>query len=177
MLWAALGCLIPAFGQRFNVDQLPAPVQKTISQRKGPDRVKSVEFQARNGISAYVVEFARRGFNPKLVVAPDGTVIEDHRVRVPMANEAENLKWDLPEPGAAAVKLREVPAAVRNRITRESRGRAVERIKTKPYGEQKLFVVEFKQPGRNERVYILDNGSLLAQQTAVAQGATGPMQR
>src|SRR5437762_12107553 len=136
-----------SMAQRFGFDQLPAAVQKTVSERKGPDRIKAIEFEARNGISAYVVEFARRGFNPKLVVAPDGSIIEDHRLHVPTAKDEQDIKWDMPEIGAKLARLSQLPAPVRNRIARERQGRSVGRIKAKPYGEQTVFVVEFKQSG------------------------------
>jgi hypothetical protein len=151
--------------QTIDFNKLPAAVQHTVTQRKGSDKIKSIEFEARNGIAGYVVEFARRGFNPRLIVAPDGSVIEDHRVHVPSPKDENGLNWDLPEPAAKRVGLNAVPAAVRDRISRAARGRAVAEIKSKPHGDQQVFVVEFKQRGRNERVYILENGSLLAEQS------------
>jgi hypothetical protein len=152
--------------QWLEFQQLPAPVQATISARKGPDRIKRIQFENRNGISAYEVELDRRGFNPKLVVAPDGSLIEDHRAHVPIPKDASNLKWDLPELGVKKVAWRDLPLAVRKRIDRESHGRPVGRIKSKQDGDQIIFVAEYRQKGANERVFIGEDGSLLVEQVA-----------
>jgi hypothetical protein len=152
--------------QWLDFQQLPAPVQATISARKGPDRIKRIQFENRNGISAYEVELDRRGFNPKLVVAPDGSLIEDQRAHVPLPKDASTLKWDLPELGVQKVAWRDLPLAVRKRIDRESRGRPVARIKSKENGEQLIFVAEYRQKGANERVFVAGDGSLLVEQVA-----------
>jgi hypothetical protein len=96
-------------------------------------------------------------------------VIEDHRVRVMSPKNEATWKWDLPEVNAKAIALRETPNAVQKRIAQESRGRGIARIRVKDRGDQRIYAVEFKQKGRNERLYILENGSLLSEQTASAQ--------
>src|SRR5688572_12070188 len=77
--------------------QLPAAVQKTLNQQKGTDTVKDIEKETRNGQTVYEVELNRRGLNPKLVIAEDGSVVRDARAAGERAN----------------IEVNEVPARVR----------------------------------------------------------------
>ncbi|MBC7979928.1 MAG: PepSY-like domain-containing protein [Armatimonadetes bacterium] len=159
----ALAALIAvsASAEKVAFNQLPTLAQNTINQRKGPDAIKDIELKTRNGVTAYEVEFDRLGFNPKLVVAADGSVIEDHRTRGEMATDNRTLKWDLPNWHRTTLTTNDLPPRVQQTIRNESRGRKVVDIDREKWHGQPVIEVEFQQKGRNAHIYVADNGAIV----------------
>lgn len=165
-----------AFAEKVTETQLPPAVQRTLLQQKGTDTVKDIEKETRNGRTVYEVELNRRGLNPKLVIAEDGSVVRDTDTRA--ANDV---------PGAISariptMRLEEVPPAVRKTIEQHAAGRKVADIDRETWDGKTVFEVEFAQTGRNEQIHVGEDGTLLKQEgkTPAARSTTagdlkGPM--
>jgi uncharacterized membrane protein YkoI len=148
--------------------QLPAAVQKTLTQQKGTDTVKEIEKTTRNGQTIYEVELSRRGLNPKLVIAEDGSVVRDVRADRPDPDTGVNIVNRIP-----TMRIADVPAAVRTTIEKQSMGRKVADIDRETWDGKTVYEVEFEQTGRNAQVHIGEDGTIVKQERTATTPTTG----
>jgi len=59
-------------------NNLPTAVQKTVRMHAGTAKVADVDKKTKDGRTVYTIEFAEPGKNPKICVAEDGTIVEEH---------------------------------------------------------------------------------------------------
>ena len=154
-IMAAFG--FTAFADKVTETQLPPAVLRTLTQEKGTDTVKDIEKETRNGQTVYEVELNRRGLNPKLVIAEDGSLVRDARERAETVTNP---------PGAVSariptMRLEEVPAPVRKTIEQHAAGRKVADIDRETWDGKTVYEVEFAQTGRNEQIHVGEDGTLL----------------
>lgn len=165
---------ISAFAEKITETQLPAAVQRTLNQQKGTDTVKDIEKETRNGQTVYEVELNRRGLNPKIVIAEDGSLVRDARAN------------DTPGAGPAwarvpTMRLEDVPPAVRKTIEQQAAGRKVADIDRETWDGKTVFEVEFAQTGRNEQIHVSEDGRIVKHEgkeparTTTANTLKGPM--
>ncbi len=59
-------------------NNLPAAVQKTVRMKAGTAKIADVDKKTKDGRTVYTIEFAEPGKNPKICIAEDGTIVENH---------------------------------------------------------------------------------------------------
>ena len=162
-----------AFAEKVTETQLPPAVLRTLTQEKGTDTVKDIEKESRNGQTVYEVELNRRGLNPKLVIAEDGSLVRDAREQTDSVNNP---------PGALSariptMRLEEMPPAVRKTIEQHAAGRKVADIDRETWDGKTVYEVEFAQTGRNEQIHVGEDGTLLKQEgkTPAARPTAGDL--
>lgn len=138
--------------------QLPAAVQRTLNQQKGTDTVKEIEKATRNGQTVYEVELNRRGLNPKVVIAEDGSLVRD-------VDETVSAR-------IATMRIEDVPAAVRKTIEQQAAGRKIADIDRETWEGKTVFEVEFAQTGRNAQVHIAEDGTIVKPETKAPAAGT-----
>jgi len=183
---SALGAA--AWADKVTETQLPPAVQRTLNQHKGSDAIKDIERETKNGRTVYEVEFNRTGLNPKLVIAEDGTVVRD--AREPNDRSANATRRDsdtrVNEPSAGApriatMRVDDVPPAVRKTIEQHAAGRKVADIDRETWNGKPVFEVEYDQSGRNEQIFVAEDGTIVKQEGKVrppdskAETIKGPM--
>jgi uncharacterized membrane protein YkoI len=177
---AAFG--ITAWAEKVTETQLPSAVQQTLNQQKGTNTVKDIEKQTRNGQTVYQVEFSRRGLNPKLVIAEDGTLVRDSRAatttseRTGLGNRINDIR-EAVRGRTATMRIEDVPPAVRKTIEQEAAGRKVADIDRETWKGKTVYEVEFEQTGRNAQVYIAEDGTVVKQEhnADATGGIKGPL--
>lgn len=146
-------------------NQLPQPVQKTLDASKGTDPVKEIERHMRDGKTVYEVELERTGFNKKLVIAEDGSLVRDGTKGLLGGHRNEHdsaLSHDggiLPR--MQTLKLTDVPQVVQNTINQQAAGRKVADIDKETWHGRTVYEVEFAQAGRNAQIYVAEDGSMV----------------
>jgi uncharacterized membrane protein YkoI len=185
ILTAVLGIsAVTAWGDKITETQLPPAVQRTLSQQKGSDAVKDIERETRNGRTVYEVELNRTGLNPKLVIAEDGTVVRDARDRNNPNPDTTRSTTRVNEPVAgtharvATMRVEDVPPAVAKTIEQHAAGRKVADIDRETWNGKPVFEVEFAQTGRNEQIFVGEDGTIVKQEGKIRPpgantGATG----
>ncbi|HKQ38498.1 MAG TPA: PepSY-like domain-containing protein [Verrucomicrobiae bacterium] len=165
-------CAFIAWAEKITETQLPPAVQRTLSQHKGSDAIKDIEKETRNGRTVYEVEFSRTGLNPKLVIAEDGSIVRDARER--NDRNANTVRRDsetrVNEPRAsriATMRVDDVPAAVRKTIEEHAAGRKVADIDRETWNGKPVFEVEYDQTGRNEQIFVSEDGTIVKQEGKV----------
>lgn len=171
IIFAIGACGVMARADKVNEAQLPPAVQRTLQQQKGSDTIKDIEREARNGQTVYEVELNRTGLNPKLVIAQDGSVVRD--VRDKNATAATSTR-------VATMKVEDVPPAVRKTIEQHAAGRKVADIDRETWNGKPVFEVEYDQTGRNEQIFVAEDGTIVKQDGKVrapeaTAGIKGPM--
>src|SRR5215831_17334376 len=62
---------------QYRIEDLPAPVQKTVREQSGGQPIADIDRQDRTGQTVWEVEFEREGRNPRIHVANDGTLLAE----------------------------------------------------------------------------------------------------
>jgi len=167
-------CGITALADKITESQLPPAVQRTLNQQKGSDAVKDIERETRNGQAVYEVEFNRTGLNPKLVIAEDGSIVRDARDRNATRNDTRvNDSTRSTSTRVATMRVEDVPPAVRKTIEQHAAGRKVADIDRETWNSRPVFEVEYDQTGRNEQIYVAEDGTIVKQEGKVRTPETG----
>ena len=159
---------VAAWADKVTETQLPPAVQRTLSEHKGSDAIKDIERETKNGRTVYEVEFNRTGLNPKLVIAEDGTVVRD--AREPNDRSANATRVNEPTAGApriATMRIDDMPPAVRKTIEQHAAGRKVADIDRETWNGKPVFEVEYDQTGRNEQIFVAEDGTIVKQEGKV----------
>jgi hypothetical protein len=144
-------------------NQLPPPVQKTLGIYKGPDSIKRIERKTEKGRMVYKIELSGGGFNPRLVIAEDGTLLKPREkvtLRERMERATPLVSVNEP-PRVATLRMDRVSAVVRRTIEREQKGLEIARISKDQRNDRFLYYVEFKRPDGNIELQIAEDGSIV----------------
>jgi len=157
------GLSLPTFGaDKIEPTQLPEAVRKTLNASQGTDTIKEIEKQTKDGRTVYEVEFERRGFNPKLTIAEDGSVVRDSRKdAVTDTGSTASQRYVPLIPRTATLQARDLPEAVQKTIQQQAAGREVVDIDKETWNNRTVYEVEFAQTGRNAQIHIADDGSIV----------------
>ncbi len=149
-----------------DVSQLPAPVQQVLKS-SGKLPVKQVTIRNVGGQTIYDIEFEEKNRpNRRLRVGADGAIIRDweqlqsSEELARAAAVASSGEFAVPV-YIPKVNFEELPAAVQQTVTKEAAGRQISDIKTDTVDGRKAYLVEFRERGRNPRLYVGLDGSLL----------------
>lgn len=168
---ALLSVAFALWADKVTETQLPPAVQRTLNQHKGTDAIKDIQRETRNGRTVYEVEFSRTGLNPKLVIAEDGSVVRDARDTTRVSEPVAAF------PRVATMRIEEVPPAVRKTIEQHAAGRRVADIDRETWEGQAVFEVEYDQTGRNQQIFVAEDGTIVKQEgkVRVAEPAPGAL--
>lgn len=161
MLFTA-GALFGA-ADRVDLSRLPSPVRKAIETSAHGKPVKDVTIREVNGQTVYDVELERNNLpNTHLRIAENGQVVPD---LFPTGTPEAPLGYPgYPGPVTQIVpklKLEELPAAAQTTIRREAAGREIAVIAGDSINGQKVYGVEFSERGRNPRLYVASDGTIV----------------
>jgi uncharacterized membrane protein YkoI len=163
--------LLAVADEKVDYTQLPQPVQNTVNASKGTDTIKDIERQVKDGKTVYEVEFERTGFNPKMWIAEDGSVVRDSRTKSSTEAVSETSpRTDVAATRTATFKLNEVPASVQKTVQEHAAGRKVVDIDKETWNNRTVYEVEFAQSGRNAQLYVAEDGTIVKAEEPKKQG-------
>jgi uncharacterized membrane protein YkoI len=170
------------------LEDTPAAVQSTIKREVGNHRIVDIDKERRTGRVVYEVE-VEGGAEGKyqLHIAENGSIVKDDRVaarsqagtmkddRAAARSQAGTMKDDRVAVRSQAgtrgalrsvdtesmMKLEELPAAVRATIEKEAAGREIADIDEETWNKQKVYEVEFREPGLNSQIHVAADGKLV----------------
>jgi len=166
------GLSLPALAdEKVESSQLPEAVLKSLNAAKGTDVVKDIEKQTKDGKTVYEVEFTRSGFNPKLWIAEDGSIVRDNRKSAidqpTVGSEPITTRRYVPLlPRTATLQLSDTPQAVQNAIQQHAAGRKVVDIDKETWSNKTVYEVEFEQAGRNAQIHVAEDGTIVKSESA-----------
>jgi uncharacterized membrane protein YkoI len=156
LLQLAIACVllltgrVQAFGDKIPAAEVPKPVLKAIAEqvRVHGEAAKDVERENKDGKVIYDVEFRRSGINKHIKFNEDGSLVSTP---------------DLGRITASSPSLEKLPASVQKTVEQQRAGRSVADIDEENWDGKSVYEVEFKEQGRNSRIYIASDGSLLGE--------------
>ena len=137
---------IQACADKVPLAQVPQVVQKAISEQSKGEAVQDIERETKDGQTVYQAEFKREGLNRRVTFAADGSIIPERRGFADVATSPT---------------LNTLPAAVQKTVEEQRAGRVVADIDKEMWNGQAVYEVEFKEKGKNSRVHIASDGSLV----------------
>src|SRR5262245_21670820 len=163
MIAVLAGLSLSALADKVNYGQLPQAVQKTLSASRGTDQVKNIERQTKDGKTVYEVEFDRPGLNTRVLIAENGSIIQDTRKPA-----AEGDRLPRTEPGflppltrVPSLQISDVPEPVRKTVEQQAAGRSVADIDREMWNGKTVYEVEFDQAGRNAQIHVAEDGTIV----------------
>jgi uncharacterized membrane protein YkoI len=137
---------IQACADKVPLAQVPQAVQKAISEQSKGEAVQDIERETRDGQTVYQAEFKREGLNRHVTFAADGSIIPERR--------------GFADVGTSPA-LNTLPAAVQKTVEEQRAGRVVGDIDKEMWNGQTVYEVEFKEKGKNSRIHIANDGSMV----------------
>jgi len=153
---------------------LPAPVQNTVKQQGGSEKIADIDREDRRGQTVYEVEFEREGRNVEIHVAADGKLLADEYEAVPPRTQEQRTE-DTADAnrrsleGAVYVgpKLQDLPAPVQATIGKHAKSEQIADIDIERRTGRVVYEVEFETAGRNAEIHITEDGALLPEPTGL----------
>ena len=158
---------LPNFGNRkMQLNELPAPVQKTIRAHANGAPIEDIDRETKDGRTVYDVAFKRDGKNTELKVAEDGTVIRDGNYRADNHRDNNNRLGNVfqgKDRNNPEVEFAQLPAAVQKSIRAQLGGATIADIDHKTRDGQSVYEVEYERKGRNTEFVVAEDGTILRQ--------------
>jgi uncharacterized membrane protein YkoI len=145
------------------LSEAPAPVQATVKRVVSSAEVQDVDREARNGQVVYDVEIKQEGLNRHLKIAENGTLISDSNDRGSTTigqRVRERVRID-GDRDASTMALEQVPPAVQKTIRENCDVGALKPIKREIRDGRVQYDVEYEKEGKNLRLTIADDGSIV----------------
>jgi uncharacterized membrane protein YkoI len=143
------GVVAPTF-PKLNLDDLPSAVQQTARTEAAGREIVDIERETWNGRSVYEIEFKQRGFNARIYVDNDGTLVRDER------RPGEALKSLF-----MGTQLTDTPPPVQATIRRVADDREIADIDRKTGGAQPVYRVEIKSDQGMQELHVAEDGTIL----------------
>lgn len=165
-----LAGLLPARDE-ISPNDLPESVRSALYQLVGSEPVKSVVREVVDGRTTYRVEVERKNaINPRLRFTETGELLAE---RATSAGLALDPTAPAPVTYGPAPALDELPAAVRQTVLDEARGREVAGIVREIHDGRTVYEVQFRSKGINPRIHIDADGHLIDPDESPAQTPAG----
>jgi uncharacterized membrane protein YkoI len=146
------------------LNQLPSPARQTLDRAAPNVPVNKITRHAADGRVFYLVELEQdKAINPSLRIAENGELLPE----APAPSRAEGpgspLALDPSTPAGydPVISLQHLSSAARQTVLREARGRPIATVDEKVRDGQTIYEVEFRSEGRNPRIRVAEDGSLL----------------
>jgi uncharacterized membrane protein YkoI len=146
------------------LNQLPGPARRTLD-RTAPDApVNKITRHAADGRVFYLVELEQdNALNPSLRIAENGELLPDAPAPSRTQGSGSPLALDPSTPADydPVISLQHLPNAARQTVLREARGRPIATVDENVSDGRTIYEVEFRSEGRNPRIRVAEDGSLL----------------
>jgi len=151
-----VGCnqSIKSASEKFN--ELPPAVQKTVRAQAPNAEIADVSQKTQNGAQVYEIELREEGRNPKVLVAPDGTLVNSDLPKP--AGAVERL---LTPTGAVGTPFSALPEAAQKTIRSHSPNAPIASISRHDQNGRVIYEVEFKDQGKNPTLRVAEDGTLV----------------
>jgi uncharacterized membrane protein YkoI len=154
-------------GKNVKLNEVPDPVQKTITtQSQGNEQGIKIEQDTEKGRTVYNVQFQKDGKNTRLCIAEDGSILKDNRQNKGRSAEAR-IDSDT---GSAIAEVTtsnkradtaSLPQPVQDTIRMVADLNAVEKVRQSTRDGRTVYDVELQQTGRNRRLEISSDGTVM----------------
>jgi len=143
------------------LSEAPAAVQATVKRTVSNAEIQDVDRETKDGQVVYDVEIKQEGLNRHLTIAQDGTLMADSNQRENKSigervRERVGLDRD-----ASTMTLNQVPASVQKTIRENCDVGTLKPIKRELRNGRTQYDVEFEKEGKNLRMSIGEDGSVL----------------
>ncbi|MGI8965816.1 MAG: hypothetical protein ACR2H1_06970 [Limisphaerales bacterium] len=146
--------------KRMNMNHTPEAVQKTITaQAPAENDLKGIyiDQKQKRGTNFYEVKFQEKGRDKKIWIAEDGSLLQDNGKGETNERVARVVRRD----AKMEVKYAELPPAVQTVLNAKGGAGQVALIHKKAIKGQTVYEVEFKEPGKNPKIWVAEDGSLV----------------
>jgi uncharacterized membrane protein YkoI len=141
--------------EKFNA--LPPPVQKTARVQAPDAEIVDVSKTTENGREGYEVTFQGQGSsNPKVFVAPDGTLLSSDFAKTP--GLVDKL---LTPTGATGTPFSSLPEPVQKTIQAQAPKGQVANISRTTENGRVIYKVEVKDQGNDQTIEVAQDGTLV----------------
>ena len=157
------GAALVFAAEKVDTSQLPPAVQKALEASAAGDPVKQITVRNVRGRTVYDIELERKNApNPRLRIAADGEMLRDtsRPLSTPETPFASDYGYGA-APVVPTLRLDELPAAAQETLKKEAAGREIAKITRDTVNGHSAYAAEFKEAGRNPRVYVAGDGTLL----------------
>lgn len=139
----------------------PAAVQAAIKRTVSNAEVQDVDRETRDGRVVYDVEIKQEGLNRHLVFAADGTLISDSNVNRESRGIGQRVRETVGLGREDQLTLEQTPAAVQKTIREQANVGSLKPIKRETRDGRVQYDVEYERDGKNLRLTIGDDGTIL----------------
>ena len=144
-----------SIGEKFN--GLPPAVQNTIRAQVGTLPLTDIVKDTSSGATVYKIYFENEELFPPLHVAPDGSVLNpDLTVAVAAPEEMIGIASG----GGQSLKTSDLPAPAMKTIQERAPSAEIARIAKEVWNGHDVYIISFKDPGHNPKLYISPDGTL-----------------
>jgi uncharacterized membrane protein YkoI len=168
--------------RNWRVEELPAPVQKTVREQAGGQQVADIDREDRTGQTVWEVEFEREGRNPKIHVANDGRLLSEQEASALHKDDGLAATPGVGAPAGAqtgrtrtglGTQWEDLPQPVQQKAMQFGGKDKAKDIDLKHRNGRNLYAVEFDRPGRNLEVLFSEDGTVVKSNDANAAPAYG----
>lgn len=164
----------------WRLEDLPAPVQKTVREQSAGQQIADIDREQRNGQTIWEVEFERKGRNPKIHVSNDGRLMGEQEVAT--LHKDYGLTPGVGAPAGAeagrtkrmATQWEDLPQPIQQKAMQFGGKDKTTDIDLKHRNGKNVYALEFERSGRNLEVTFAEDGTILKSndpQAAPAQGS------
>ena len=145
-----------SIGEKFS--GLPPSVQNTIRAQVGSLPLADIQKDTSSGQTIYKVLFKYEDVFPPLLIAPDGSVLNPD-LTVAVAAPEEHIGVPTRHI-TASLKTSDLPPPVMKSIQDRAPSGEIASIYKEVWGEHDIYIVSFKDPAHNPRLYIAADGTM-----------------
>ncbi|MGZ4988097.1 MAG: hypothetical protein ACXWBP_08655 [Limisphaerales bacterium] len=144
-------------GQLRSLNQLPQPVQKTITQHAGGADLKTIYQITRNGQPCYTATFGRERMTGQVTVAQDGSLLSLQESR------GFAVGVELPGSGRDKIAFDQLPHIVQRAIKSQAGGAEIGDLSHAEINGKAVYRAEFNREGIHHELFISPSGNIAAQ--------------
>jgi len=137
-------------------NKLPAAVQKTVKSHAPQAEIASVNETKRDGMTVYEIAFTDEGKNPKIVVAPDGTILRNDAL-----GAAGSASIEVKGSATAKSQLSALPEPVRKTVQKQVGSAEIASVNKKDDNGRVIYEIEFKDAGKNPTMRVAADGTIV----------------
>ncbi len=143
------------------LSEAPKQVQDTVKGLVGEAPIADVDVKTKDGKVVYDVEIQQEGLNRHLQIADNGALLNDSKSGGAIERIRERVRETVTDRDARTMKLEETPAAVQATIKANGEVANLKSIKQEVKDGSVNYAVEFERDGKNTRLKIGQDGSVL----------------
>lgn len=143
---------------QYQFNELPRSVQDTVRAHIGNSRLIDIDRESWNGKPVYEVEFLRNGRQEQLLVAHDGTLVQEPNDQIISRAPAS------PRPESRKLTMNQLPIDVQNTIRAHAGRSQIEDIDMRTDGGENVYQAAYKRNGVHTELLVAQDGTVLSVQ-------------